>query len=120
MSPQTHSHHIMYVGPLNPGGTCLQRLRDLQSLGHLITPIDTRPSDVVTKLKTLPIALAQRLVGPLDLASANRSLLELSGEVALDTIWIDKGLTIKRNTLERMKSTNPKIFIVSYSPDDMM
>ncbi len=111
--------NVLYVGPLYKGGTCLQRMKALQDLGHIIYPIDTRPVSVEEKEKKLIFRVARNFFGPQDFAGANKNIVELIKHKKIDIVWIDKGLTIKKDTLEFIRSTQPRAIIAGYSPDDM-
>ena len=111
---------IIYVGPLVPGGTCLQRLRAFQHLGHEVLPVDTCPPEVSVRERRLWERARRRFQGPRDLARANRAILELAREEQPQVLWVDKGLTIRPETLEAARSFAPGLRRVSYSPDDML
>ncbi len=110
---------ILYVGPLDRGSTCLQRMRSLQSLGHRVVPINTVTSAVRQRQRTLAYRLRRKLLGPGDLASANRQIVRQCQGRPFDILWIDKGLTITRETLEQVRRCQPDCRLVGYSPDDM-
>jgi len=111
--------HILYVGELWKGGTCLQRMHALQKLDHKVLPIDTCPSNVAKKQKRLIYRIARKAIGPMDLAQANKHIIRSAKCLDIDVLWLDKALSIKRSTLQQLKQINPNCTIVGYSPDDM-
>ncbi|WP_324024076.1 glycosyltransferase [Maribacter sp. BPC-D8] len=62
--------------------------------------------------KGLPINLP-------DGTQANKKIMELVSKKSYDVVWIDKGVTINKNTLQFIKEYSPNTKIVSYSPDNM-
>lgn len=110
---------ILYVGTLNEGGTCLQRMRMLIRMGHEVTPIDTVPGPLAARRLTLAWRVQHRLLGPRDESRANERLLRLSPLLSPDLIWIDKGLTIEPATLAALRERWPEAYLLAYSGDDM-
>ena len=111
---------ILYIGPLVPGGTCLQRMRALQELGHSITSINSAPHWQMKHLKPpLYYRIINKFIGPPDSARVNRQIVHLVSRETFDLVWLDKGLEIKPETLRKAKESSPRTKIVGYSPDDM-
>lgn len=54
-----------------------------------------------------------------DATNANRKILEYLESELFDVVWIDKGITIFPETLKKAKVIQPKLKIISYSPDNM-
>jgi len=111
--------HILYVGPLNYGGTCLQRMMAMKEIGIDIRGIDTTPP-APQRLKWLPVRVLNRFGYPIDWAKANPKILDYIQKYHVHILWVDKGLTITFKTLEAVKKKHRSCKIVSYSPDDMM
>jgi len=106
---------ILYVGP--HAGTCLQRSAALVELGHRLRFLaDDPPSGA---LRRLLLRLGNRCGRPPDLAGTNRAIREAVCARRYDLLWIDKGRTIGRATLARVRRASPQTLIVNYSPDDM-
>ena len=112
--------NIIYVGPLVHGGTCLQRLKALEHLGHQVFPVDISPPEVATREMYFRERVWRKLMGPRDLAGVNPQILRLVREKQPQVLWVDKGLTIGPETLEMAKAMAPGLVRVSYSPDDML
>jgi hypothetical protein len=110
---------IIYVGPLYDGGTCLQRMNALKGAGNEILPVDTEPRAVQDKQSNFVYRVKRKLFGPTDLAGANNSICKLLKEYPADILWLDKALTIKRETLEIVREISIKTIIIGYAPDDM-
>ncbi len=111
--------HILYVGPLYQGSTCLQRMRSLQTLEHRVVAVNTTTPAVRQRQRRLGYRIRRKLIGPGDLAGANRQIVQKCERERFDVLWIDKGLTIRRETLAAVRAVQPECRIVGYSPDDM-
>lgn len=131
------SFNILYVGPLHASGcsdsyqsrakrtttkfigsTCFHRMQALKELGYDVVPIDTAPEDVRNRQRRFSYRVRRKLFGPLDLANANRKILAVCQQKEFDIVWIDKGITIKPETLLEIKEMYPKVKLVHYNPDD--
>lgn len=110
---------VLYVGPLWKGGTCLQRMKAMQDLGYEVLPVDTAQLQVLNKQKQLFYRVRQKLLGHPDLANANHSIAHLIKGHKVDVLWLDKALTITRDTLKTVRELSKKTIITGYSPDDM-
>ena len=108
---------IIYVGPLNFGGTCLQRISSLIELGYHVDSIDTF---LYSFKKRLLIKAFNIFNINIDLLKTNKKIISLISKAKYDLLWIDKGLIVKAKTLNSVKNILPQIKIISYSPDDMM
>ena len=104
---------ILYTGPLSPGETCEMRRACLERLGHETTPVDYLP--LVAREPVLARKVQWRLrAGPM-VERYNRLLVErLAGRP--DLVWVDKGLFVHPETLERARAAGARV--VHYSPDD--
>jgi spore maturation protein CgeB len=112
---------ILYVGPMVPGSTTLQRFRALQDLGHDIEEVTTVPPDAAHFVQPSLVARVRRkLFGQRDVVKANARMLAAVRGSRFDLVWIDKGLTIRPRTLRGIRSVRPGCRIVGFSPDDMM
>jgi hypothetical protein len=109
---------ILYVGPLQPGDTCLHRMEALRDIGHQVVGINTTPVRKGAIARILRSA-RHRVGRARDWTGTNQRILEASGE-PLDLLWVDKGLSIKPATLEEVRHHHPGAILLSYSPDDMM
>ena len=63
-------------------------------------------------LRGIPIKLP-------DLTGANEKIKKLVIKNSYDIVWIDKGISINKSTLQFIKQVLPKAKIVSFSPDNM-
>lgn len=117
----TRPRRVLYVGPMLPGSTTLQRFSALQDLGHAMTAVTTVPDSRARRSPPSLVARARRkLFGPHDQVRANTGILAALGAEAFDLAWIDKGLTIRPRTLQAIRNAQPQCRIVGFSPDDMM
>ena len=110
---------ILYVGPLNPGSTCRQRLAALVQLGHRVTGVDQLPGDLAARQTSFAWRLRRRLLGDRDESALNARLLALPATPAPDVLWVDKGLTVEPDTLVALRRRWPHILMINYSGDDM-
>lgn len=111
---------MVYVGPLNTGGTCSHRLMAMNDLGLNVFPVDT----FVYRRKSFPIwfldRVSKRFGHHLDLTMTDRRIIDLTRRHYPDLLWIDKGLIVSPGVIERIRAYSPGTKIVSYSPDDML
>jgi spore maturation protein CgeB len=116
---------ILYVGELNDGGTCRQRMRALEQLGHRVWPVDTfanrmcSPRGFLSRVTWKLFRLGVPFLGPLDLAGTNRHILEIARTRPIDILWVEKSLMVRPSTLRQVKNLRPSCVLIGYSPDDM-
>lgn len=102
------------------GGTCLQRKWALEDLGCSVVGVDTGiPSDRPTVIQ-LGYRVRRRLFLNYESNRINKAVISAARAVQPDIVWIDKGLSITSETLQRVKGICPEAILVSFSPDDMM
>ena len=105
---------IMYIGPLNVGSTCKQRMNALQDLGCVITPFDTTP--YLQFGMRIERSMAHRLSFGRSISKLNNDLVKESRGKHYDFLLIDKGTWIYPETLLTMKNYT-KALLVHYTPD---
>jgi hypothetical protein len=110
---------ILYVGTLNPGGTCRQRMLTLRTLGHEVMGIDTVPGKVHERRSTFAWRVRNRLLGAIDESHANARLLRVPQEFEPEVVWFDKPLTIEPATVQALQAQWPGAIFLAYSGDDM-
>lgn len=111
--------HILYVGHLTPGGTCLQRQRAFEDLECRLTLVDLASPTGLARERSLWERVRRKLLGPRDWTGANRQICEWVRRDQFDALWIDRGLQITAATLREVKAGQPQCRIIGYSPDDM-
>lgn len=111
---------ILYIGPLMHGGTCLQRMWAFQKNCYHVFGVDTGIPSNLPPLIEFSYKAYRKLFTNNLINIVNTKIIEMAKLIKPDLVWIDKGLTIKSETLLKIKSFNPKTIFVSYSPDDMM
>jgi hypothetical protein len=109
---------VLYLAPLWPGSTGLQRFRAFQDLGYEMTGIDTSPP-WGSNSPPLSHRILYKLLDSPDLQRINWKIIRAINESTYDILWIDKGLFLKPKTLKKVKRISPKTLIIGYSPDDM-
>jgi len=110
---------LLFVGPLSKGSTTRQRMLCFKQLGHHVTDVDTS-SLPLPEILSLLSRISCRLGFYWDLSDANKLILENIHKNNFDLIWIEKGLTIKPDTLKKIKSAQPSVKLVAFSPDNML
>lgn len=111
------NYTILYVGPLKFGSTSYHRYCSLCSVNHRTEGLDTT---IYNKALIFFYKLCLRVFKiHLDLIGINKKILNFQFDYN-GIIIIDKGLTIKRQTLIKLKSRYKSLKVISYSPDDMM
>jgi spore maturation protein CgeB len=93
--------NIFYIGQLNPGSTCLDRMHSLQRLGHEVVGFNVSPYQ--SRLRLLR-SVQYRLQPKILLNELNNEIqraAKLSG--SFDCAWVDKGVWIFPETVEFLK-----------------
>lgn len=111
---------ILSVGTMNGiSNTCVHRNWALEKISDTIDVVDTyHKIDLWYRIAHHLFLYGFRVKLP-DLAGANHKIRCYVNQNQYDVIWIDKGITIYRETLLYIKEKQPKAVIVSYSPDNM-
>jgi len=108
---------ILYIGQLSHGGTCLDRSRSLQRLGHEVIGFDISPYQSRFRL----LRSAQWRWHPrLLLRELNRAIVSLAMEQThVDVVWVDKGIWVYPETLQalRLRHGCP---LIHYTPDSQL
>jgi hypothetical protein len=98
---------ILYVGPLEPGGTCLQRMQAMIDLGYEVVPVNDRLN--VHNKELLIIHRIMCKIGiPVDSTKVNHRIRHLIKERVFGVLWIGKGLTVTPRTLRIVREISPK------------
>ncbi len=98
----------------------MQRRRALEALGCVSTPIDTGWRQKNPPLvRRVVRGLARRLGYALELAGENEAIVRAAESGSYDLLWIDKGLTIRPDTIRSARRACPGLVVVSCSVDDM-
>lgn len=104
---------ILYIGDVREGGTCLDRMRSLTRLGHIVVPFNVPAYQSKNKVLS---SLQCRLHPKILLQKLNddiRSLVEK--DEPFDCAWVDKGVWIFTETVEFLKTRCAQV--VHYTPD---
>jgi len=111
---------ILYLGDIKEGNTSFQRSGALSGLGHQVTTAQIYPQNlnVSQRIDNWLYRKGLHMFGHRS-PSINRSITEIGLQSHFDVLWIDKGLYVTAETIERIKSYNPRIKVVGYSPDYM-
>lgn len=118
---------VIALAPVSAYGghnTSRHRIEALESLGCRVHVINSN-WDNISAFADIKWRLSGRLfrhglaVSMPDPAGDNTRLLSTARQGHWDLIWLDKALTIHRETLEKVVRYNPTARIVGFSPDDM-
>lgn len=106
---------IFYVGQLWEGGTALERMKTLNSLGHETVAFDISP--FARGASRLLQSIAWRFnAGPV-VAKMNRAIWrEASGLQGVTHIWVDKGVWMYPESIQYLKETTGAQ-VIHYTPD---
>lgn len=104
---------VLYVGPLNSGGTCYARLRALEDIEPEVYKFDSALYfETINKYQR---ALEHRLfMGP-QILKANAELKAYCKKINPDIAWIDKGHWIWPSTLRAYKKQG--VFLIHHNTD---
>ena len=109
---------ILYIGQLWEGSTALERMKVLEGLGHSTVPFDVSPFANRAARPVQSIA-ARFNIGPI-LSKMNRALTQQAGSLrGISHIWVDKGVWIFPETLQRLKRVTGTQAI-HYTPDSQI
>ena len=109
---------ILFIGPLLPGSTTLQRCDALSDLGYEVTRLDSS-NPVFSIFKKIINKLFYILNTHYDWTNVNKKLKSILNNKVIDLVWIEKGLKIKPSSIMEFKNYK-KLKFISYSCDDMM
>ena len=106
----------LYVGELNPEGTCFERMNVLARLGVVSIPFDVKPYyyEVGPKLERM---LTYRTKAGRAVVRLNRDLQHLARTESFDAAWIDKGIWIWPETLDVLRKRAKRQIAVHNTPD---
>ncbi|MCH7663729.1 MAG: glycosyltransferase family 1 protein, partial [Chloroflexi bacterium] len=108
---------MLYIGQLNPGGTCLDRMHALERLGYDVVGLN------VSKFQSshrVPRSIQWRFHPRSLLHKLNDEILRIASTVSgLDIIWVDKGIWVFPETLESVKRSGA-CQLVHYTPDSQL
>lgn len=106
---------VLYVGNLEPSGTCFSRFRGLQALEDDVHGLDIGPHFEWPRVPRLQALFeVHALRGPRH-AAANAELLATCRELRPDVVWVDKGDWVWPTTLKKLRDQGS--FLVSHVTD---
>ncbi len=117
---------ILFVGLKGEGQTSAQRIRALESLGHIVIAIDASApkhgsvwSGIHYRAANFVFRNGLTVCLP-DLGHLNERIIQSSHSgIRWDLLWLDKPLVVKPETIRKFRCANPAARVISYSPDDM-
>ncbi len=113
------SLRVLFAGDLRLGLTGLHRLRAIEDLGCHVRGITTVTPASASRNGRLWNRILKKILGPSDFAGVNMRIVENLERAAYDILWLDKTLTVTKDTLLLAGKIQPECKIVGYSPDDM-
>ncbi len=123
-SDMTNKHNfvslrVLFVGDLRIGQTGSHRLRAMEDLGCHVSGISTITTASASREGRPWNRILRKILGPGDFACVNMRIVENLERAAYDVLWLDKALTVTKDTLLSAGKIRPECKIVGYSPDDM-
>lgn len=108
---------ILYIGQLNEGGTCRDRMLALSRQGHEVFGFNVLKYNYKNKY----MAAAQfRLKWKMFLSKLNYDLIKYAGSFeGFDLVWVDKGIYIFSDVVDFMKKKS-KLGVLHFTPDAQM
>jgi hypothetical protein len=111
------------VGGYGGFNTSVHRLEALRALGFEVTVVDSA-MDAAPRTGQRLAALSSRLFRqglPVPVAdpACDRSRLLAAADGGWDVLWLEKALTIDRDTLRAWRARAPRAAVLGFSPDDM-
>ena len=112
---------ILFIGDLNEYGRSFQRFRTFGDMGYFVFGISTvqipyRPG---IEKSGFVERIMWKLGFPPDTTGANKKIKEAIRSEKFNIIWIEKGVTIRPETLRYIKKNTPTTKLVFCSEDDM-
>lgn len=112
---------VLSVGKMmGVSNTCRLRNMALEEIANVVDVINSEKKKISLWYR---IAHHLFLIGiPISLPDnsyANKEIIKFAKKNKYDVVWIDKGVTINKKTLEKVKKLQPDTKIISYSPDNM-
>ena len=105
---------ILYIGQIDQGGTCFDRMNSLKRIGHNVIGFNVSPFQSRFKLLR---SMQWRFHTKFLLKSLNIEIQRKALDIKnLDMIWIDKGIWIFPETLTHIKKYRGCV-ITHYTPD---
>jgi hypothetical protein len=107
----------LYVGTLDPSGTCFSRLEALRAIEGDVHTFDTDEFLPFEERSYLARSVERHLVSGPTYNRGNRALLAMCADLRPDLIWVDKGDWIRRSTLHQLRSLG--CFLVHHITDSL-
>lgn len=106
---------VIYIGQLQQGDTCLERMRVLEEFGWSIVPFNIKPY-LQARSRILSSVQHRLLLGP-GVSAFNNDVISMVRNIgAVDIIWVDKGRWLRDDVLDDIKQITGAIAI-HYTPD---
>jgi spore maturation protein CgeB len=113
---------ILYVGEFLPGATSEQRARALSDLGFEVLPVSVSDFPAPVRGWTLLarwLYAAHLPIGYPEPIGLNAAIVAAGRRIKPDVLWLDKGIFVRRRTIETIRKENPDCLVIGFSPDDM-
>ena len=98
----------------------MSRLWALEELGFSVSRVDSGVPSEYSPLLRFLFRLWRKFGGGFSIFYINRKIISALRRAQPSVVWIDKGLTVRPETISQVKAMLPNAITVSYSPDDMM
>lgn len=112
----SESRRVLYVGNLQSWSTAFHRKTSLEQLGLVVAPFDTYRYE--TAGARLARSVQHRLASGPAVSALNRELVSAADSACVDWIWIDKGIWVTPQTLERLAAPGRRL--IHYAGDPLI
>ncbi len=109
---------ILYVGSLSDQGNSAGRCWALEALGHRVFALEAFPRGALSRRTNIVNRLSWLAGRPKDVGGANGKLLALARSEQPDVVWVDKGVMIRRDTLQAVRRSVQNVALAHFNPDD--
>lgn len=106
---------IVYAGSLSPGRNAYARSRAFERLGAEVLPFDFELFGADNRFKGSWDYYTQF---SLSQARLNRKFVQKVGGFQPDVVWVDKGLSLRKDAVEAARAASKKSQFLHYNPDD--
>jgi len=106
---------ILYIGNLQHGGTCLDRMETIGRLGFDVVPFDTYP--FTSAGSRISRSYSHRFNRGFLLSPLNDALLRSARTTEFDIVWIDKGVWVFAETVAELRKKSERRLAVHFTPD---
>lgn len=107
---------ILYIGSLNDGQTSRERMLVLRDIGYEVVGVNAAPkSSIYQRVIAKIIRIFNLAPG---VAKLNAVIKQRVKQERFDLVWVDKGVSVRAETLRWIKRQQPECLLLHLNPDD--